>query len=313
MCGMNRPSQTAARPLYDWNWRHFAALLLANIALAMGPWFVRLADSGAVSAGFWRLLLAFPVILMLAISNRQPLHGFPLRVWLAVIAGGIFFALDIASWHIGIDLTRLGNVTLFGNSGSLIVMVWGLIALRRLPRGYEVLAFAAALAGAAILFGRSLEIGDATFVGDLFCLLAGLFYAFYIVLLQGARVHLGNWSMLCWSSLAGMPVLLGIALLLGEPVWPQTWWPLIVLALSSQVLGQGLLVYSLRHFPPLIIGLMLLTQPGIAVLIGWYAFGEMLTLLDAVGMGLIGAALVIVRARENAVPISKTGDRDPLK
>ena len=35
-----------------------AALLLGNVALAMGPWFVRLADTGAVSAGFWRVALA---------------------------------------------------------------------------------------------------------------------------------------------------------------------------------------------------------------------------------------------------------------
>ncbi|MCB2078832.1 MAG: DMT family transporter [Novosphingobium sp.] len=283
---------------YDWNWRHFAALLLANVALALGPWSVRLADSGPVSAGFWRLFLALPILLVLALANRQPVCGYPRGAVLAFMGGGLAFALDIASWHIGIGMTRLGNVTLFGNSGSLIVMAWGIIALRRWPYRAESLALGAAFAGAAILFGRSLEIGTETFVGDLFCLLAGFFYAFYIILLQSARRELGNWALLFWSSLTGVPVLLGIALALGEPVWPQTWWPLIVLSLGSQVLGQGLLVYSLRHFPPLVIGLMLLTQPGIAVIAGWYAFSEELTLLDGLGMALVAAALVIVRASE---------------
>lgn len=36
--------------------------------------------------------------------------------------------------------------------------------------------------------------------------------------------------------------------LLGEPVWPQAWLPLIALMFGSQVIGMGLLVYSLRHF-----------------------------------------------------------------
>ena len=38
----------------------FPALLLGNVALAFGPWLVRLSDVGPVAVGFWRLLLALP-------------------------------------------------------------------------------------------------------------------------------------------------------------------------------------------------------------------------------------------------------------
>ena len=31
-----------------------AAVILANVALAFGPWFVRLADTGPVASAFWR-------------------------------------------------------------------------------------------------------------------------------------------------------------------------------------------------------------------------------------------------------------------
>ncbi len=259
---------------------------------------MRLADSGPVAAGFWRLFLPLPVLFLLARVNRQQLSGFSRVTWLAIIAAGVIFALDLAAWHIGIGMTRLGNATLFGNSGSLIVMVWGLIALRRRPRGAELLALLAAMTGAAILFGRSIELSAETFAGDLFCNLAGFFYAFYILLLHRARERLGSWSLLAWSSLAGAPVMLAIALALGEPVWPQVWWPLLTLAFGSQLIGQGLLVYALKHFPPLIIGLALLCQPVIGVLAGWYAFGEMLTLWDVAGMAMVAAALVIARAGE---------------
>ena len=36
------------------------------------------------------------------------------------------------------------------------------------------------------------------------------------------------------------------------------------LMLASQIVGQGLLVYSLKHFSPLVVGMALLTQPAIA-------------------------------------------------
>lgn len=279
----------------DWNWRHFAALLLGNILLALGPWSVRLADSGPVAAGFWRLALALPFLALLARANRQPLAGLGRGALLATVGAGLFFALDLSAWHIGIGATRLANATLFGNCGSILLMVWGLAAARRGPRLGEVLAFASALLGAGILMGRSLEIDATSFHGDLLCLLAGVFYTGYIVLLQGVRARLGNWSLLFWASLAGAPALLAFALALGEPVWPHSWWPLIALMLGSQVLGQGLLVYSLRHFTPLVIGLTLLTQPAVAVLAGWFAFGETLTSWDGFGMLLVGGALVLAR------------------
>ncbi|WP_082337189.1 DMT family transporter [Porphyrobacter sp. AAP60] len=278
-------------------WLLLVALLGGNIALALGPWFVREADTGPVSAGFWRLFLALPFLVMLARANGQRLGGMGAKTLGLVALGAVTFALDLASWHIGIGMTRLGNATLFGNAGSIVLLFWGFIAARMLPRGLEWLAIAFALVGAAILMGRSLEISTATLIGDLFCLAAGLLYAVYLLTLQGARGQFGSWSLLVWVSLFGCPVLLGLAVLLGEPVWPTDWTPVIGLFIGSQLIGQGLMVFSLKYFPPLVVGLALLTQPAVASAYGWLAFGETLSALDIVGMVLVGAALAVSRAR----------------
>lgn len=280
---------------------HFMALLGGNFALALGPWFVRLADSGPVSAGFWRLFLPLPILALLAMRQHKPRTGPKptLTAWLLIATAGVLFALDLASWHIGIAYTRLGNASLFGNSGSLILMVWGLIAARRLPRIVELGAIVAAVSGAAILLGRSLEIDHATLIGDLFCILAGVFYFFYILLIQSARGQFESWGLLLASTLASAPVMLGIAIALGEPVWPHVWWPLIALAFCSQVVGQGLIVFALRHFSALIIGVVLLTQPAVSIVLGWLAFGETMGALDALGMALIAAALLLGRLSES--------------
>ena len=68
-----------------------------------------------------------------------------------------------------------------------------------------------------------------------------------------------------------------------------------VLAISSQVIGQGLLVYAIGALPPIVVGLTLLTQPAISAAIGWVAYGEMLQPLDWIGALAIAAALVLVR------------------
>ncbi|WP_427968690.1 DMT family transporter [Altererythrobacter sp.] len=284
-------------------WLLLAALLLGNVALALGPWSVRLTDSGPVSAAFWRLFLVLPFLALLARRTGQRLTGIPRRTLFFVALGACAFALDLASWHVGIERTRLGNATLFGNAGSIILLFWGFIVARTLPRGLEWLAIVFALGGAGILMGRSLDISIATLLGDLFCLAAGMLYAVYLITLQNARGTIGSWSLLVWVSIFACPVLLVIALVLGEPVWPGseggTWAPLIALAFLSQLMGQGLLVFSLRHFPPLVIGLALLTQPAVAALYGYGVFGEVLTPLDVLGMVLLGSALVVARMRRD--------------
>ncbi len=288
---------------------HFAALIAGNVALALGPWLVRLADTGPVSAAFWRLFLPIPLIAFLAWRGRRA-GRLDWRLALLVIAAGAFFAMDLASWHIGIERTRLGNAVLFGNSGSIILMFWGLVALRRAPSWREGAGVLAALTGAAILLGRSLEISTETFVGDLFCLFAGVCYAFYLLPAQRARGELGQWSVLLLVSLAASPLLLGMAVFSGEPVWPGEagWTPVLLLALTSQIVGQGLLVYSLRHFPPLIIGMALLTQPAVAATVGWLVFGELLVPLDVLGMLLVGTALLLARSAPPArLPSARSG------
>ncbi|WP_298463808.1 DMT family transporter [uncultured Erythrobacter sp.] len=295
---MENEGASEAKLVSPRGWLLLAALLGGNVALAMGPWFVREADTGPVSAAFWRLFLALPFLLVFARVAGQRIGGMPRKTLVLVAIGATAFAMDLASWHVGIGLTRLGNATLFGNAGSIILLFWGFIVARMVPRGLEWLAIVCALGGAAILLGRSLEISTQTFVGDLFCLTAGVLYAVYLLTLQGERARFGAWSLLAWVSIFACPVLLTLALVLGEPVWPTDWTPILILFVTSQLIGQGLLVYSLGHFPPLVIGLALLTQPAVAAVIGYARFGEVLMPLDVVGMVLLGSALVVARATQ---------------
>ena len=295
---MASATEAEDKKAYQANGWHLAALIGGNVALALGPWLVRLSDTGPVSAGFWRMLLPVPLFAWLAWRERGTNRASQRTVVLLLMAG-LFFAADLASWHVGIEQTRLGNATLCGNAGSLMLMGWGFIVLRGGRAGREWRALGAAVAGAAILMGRSLEISTATLVGDLLCLLAGVFYVFYLVPAQSAREAMGQWTVLALVCAAASPALLAIALVLGEPVLPSAtgWLPVVALALSSQVVGQGLLVYALKHFPPLIVGMALLTQPAIAAAVGWAAFGETLGAADLVGMALVSVALVLAKGK----------------
>ena len=105
----------------------------------------------------------------------------------AVALGGLFFAADLAVWHIGILQTKLANATLFGNFASFLFAIYGFFLLRRLPGGVQGGALVLAVLGTILLLGRSYELSPENLTGDLFCLLAGLFYTFYLVAVDRAR------------------------------------------------------------------------------------------------------------------------------
>jgi drug/metabolite transporter (DMT)-like permease len=258
----------------------FAALLFGSSLLALGPWLVRLAGVGPVAAGFWRLGLALPFLFVAARMAGQPVHwpGRPLAILIAFAA--FFFAADLAAWHTGIHMTKLGNATLFGNISSFAFAAWGLWLARRWPSRVQAAALILAAVGAGMLMGSSAELSARNLRGDLYALAAGLLYTGYLIAVERGRGVLAPIPLLFLASAFGAAMLLPAALLLGEQIVPSDWTFVLMLAVSSQVLGQGLLVYAIGALPPFVVGLTLLTQPAISAFVGWAAYGEMLSALD---------------------------------
>lgn len=274
------------------------ALFGGNLALAFGPWLVRSADVGPSASAFWRMALAVPFLFLIAAGARQKFALPRSALYWTMVLSGAFFALDLAAWHIGILQTKLGNATLFANAASLFFPLWGFVIARSWPGRRDGFAFALAVAGTVLLLGRSAELSRETLIGDLLCLAAGIFYTGYLIIVAKARDELPSWSLLAWSTLATAPPLLLIAWGLNEQIMPHNWTPVIAMAVVSQLIGQGLMVYVLGKVSPLLFGLALLTQPIISAAMGWWSYNETLGPADWFGAALIAAALVMVRVAE---------------
>jgi drug/metabolite transporter (DMT)-like permease len=232
-----------------------------------------MADVGPVAAGFWRLAIATPVLFAMAVAMGGKPVAAARGLWGVLAIAGVAFAADLGSWHVGILHTTLANSTLFGNSATLIFPIYGFIAARMWPTRLQGLALLLAAIGAGMLLGRSASLSADNLTGDLLCPL---------------------------SSIATIPPLLLAALAMGEQVMPGNWGPVIVLAVVSQLIGQGCMIYALGHLSPLLIGIGLLIQPVVAAGLGWSFFDERLAAADILGAALVATALVLVRSSEVA-------------
>jgi len=321
---MHPPARPTSPPLSEKPGKAaLPAVIGANVALAFGPWFVRLADAdggvGPVAAAFWRIALAAPLLAAMALAatgaatrgGRGAAKGagsarpgrMPGALWAILLVAGVAFAGDLGSWHLGILRTTLANATLFGNAATFIFPLYGFLVARAWPTRRQGGALLLAALGAGLLMGRSYQLDPRHLAGDLLCLLAGVLYAGYFILMARARETMAPLSALALSTAASILPLWLFATGMGEQVWPRDWSAVIALALVSQVIGQGLMVYALGRVSPLVVGLALLVQPMVAAVIGWIAYGERLAPPDFAGAAMVAVALVLVRAERQAPPV----------
>jgi drug/metabolite transporter (DMT)-like permease len=277
------------------------ALILGSALLAFGPLLVRLSDVGPIASAFWRMALAAPVLVLVALwarrsdaglAARLPLKGLP---WGLAIAAGFFFAADLSAWHLGIVRTTTANATLFANTTAFLLAGWAILVRRESPGRATLQALALAGAGSLLLLGSSAEVSSSNLAGDLLSLLAAALYTGYLLCVIRLRDRLPTSTVLAMSTLASVALLFPLALLAPGSIWPTDWRPVIGLAVSSQLLGQGLMVYASGKLPAPVIGIGLLVQPLVSSAAGWLAFGEVLGPVEMVGAALVAAALVMIR------------------
>lgn len=279
----------------------FPAMLIGSATLAFGPWMVRIADVPPVTSAFWRQALAIVPLFILARlvagSNAAMVQGLNRRTIAAIAVAGVFFAADLALWHLGIVRTTMANATLISNAASFLLPLWGFIVLRHRPGRKALVAIGLALVGTLLLVGQSAEMSPQHVIGDLLCLGAALLYTGYLIVVDRVRGHIAALPLLAVATAAGALALWPVVLSHGQ-FWPGNWTPLVLLALGSQVIGQGLVVYAVGHLRPLVVGLSLLIQPAISAIVGALRFGEIPGPLAITGAALVVVALILVRLPE---------------
>ena len=148
-----------------------------------------------------------------------------------------------------------------------------------LPREVDVAIVGAGAAGIAaarkvaaagrsvLMLEASAQLGGRHLAGDILCLTAALAYTFYLAIMERVRAGMTAWPALAASSTLSAITLLPFAYLAQANFWPHDWTPLLCLALSSQILGQGLTITALPYLSPLAIGL-LTAVPNLFAVIG---------------------------------------------
>lgn len=269
--------------------RHaFPALFAGATLIGLAPIFVRWVDVGYTAAAFWRVALSVPVLFALSAQVKHTRTQTPALtgLWLA----GLFFAGDLAVWHQSVRLTSVANATLLANLAPVFVTLAAFVLFRERIRAGFLAGLALALIGSATLVARSAQSGSEPVLGDLYGIGAAVFYAGYQLSVSRLRQSTAVLPLMAWSTLATAVVLLPLVLMLGEPLWPQSWrgWAVLLgLALVSHCAGQGLIAYGMAHVSAAMSSVSLLVQPVAAALFAWLLLAEPLGFQQALGGAVV--------------------------
>ncbi len=274
------------------------AAVLGAMTIAFSSILVRLSHASPSTAAIFRCAYALPVLGLLAWLEERRLGP---REWhdrRIAVAAGFFFAADLLLWHNSIKYVGAGLATVLANIQIVLVPLVAWMVLSERP-GRRVLAALPIVLFGVLLISGALENGaygrDPT-RGTFYGLGAGIAYIGFLLLLRRGGADVRRVVAPLFEATATALVLCVIAgLIIGDadlvPVWPGAGW-LIVLALTSQVLGWLLIMISLPRLPAAITSLTLAIQPVATVALAALILGESPSALQLLGVAVVIGALL---------------------
>jgi drug/metabolite transporter (DMT)-like permease len=272
-------------------------------AIAFSGILYRLSEVSPETGAFFRCLWALPPLLLLAAWEDRRLGPRPLRARvLAFVAGG-FFAVDLLFWHHAIEAVGAGLATVLGNTQVVLVGLLAWVLLGERPSRRSLASIPIVLLGVVLISGA---IGAGAYgsnppLGVLFGVITALAYSAFLLILRQSnadrRRPAGPLFDATLASAVGVAVY-GVptgTLDLTPGLEAQAW--LILLALSSQVLGWLLISISLPRLPAVVTSILLTLQPVATVVLAALILDESPSALQLLGAALILSGLVLTSAR----------------
>src|SRR5256886_7322291 len=291
--------------------RPVLAVLVGAVAIAFSGILFRLSHVSPSTGAFYRCVWALPPLWFLArLEDRRYGNRRGRALWFAWLAGA-FLAVALIVWHSSVEQVGAGLATVLGNTQVVLVglLAWALLGER--PQRSSLAAIPVVGIGVVLISGAFEQgaYGSNPRLGAFYGVLAGIAYSgFLLALREGSRDLRRPAGPLFTATFASALGCAAIGAVVGDldltPSWSATGW-LILLALSSQVLGWLLISTSLPRLPAVVTSILLTLQPVCSVVFAALIVDESPSLLQLAGGACILAGLVTATIRRRPAPAAE--------
>ncbi|MEH1794226.1 DMT family transporter [Nostoc sp.] len=299
-----------------------ASLLFALIPISLAPSLTKLCQQeiGANAVVFHRSWIATIVFALWngleafrsQQSDNEPIEKKPFtsqEVWL-LLAMGTSAGTYLLLWAWSLSQTSVANVALLSNLNSLFVALAGYLLFGRRFDNRFVIGLVIALGGAIAFELNKVQFATDQILGDALALLTAVFMATCMLLIERLRTRFSTATIMLWRCGLTTMFLLPLVAFLEDRLLPYSWmgWFFIIFqALFCQVLGQGLLAYSLSRISSSVVAVTLLLEPVLASIFAWFIFSEQVGLFDWATFAVVLVGIYLAQSSQSTVQVTNEG------
>lgn len=182
-----------------------------------------------------------------------------------IVLAGAFLAGDLTLWNSSFSYTSVANANVLVNLTPFTIIPVSYFLFKEKMTPKFLFGGLVTLIGVLVLMSNKVNMSPDRLLGDSLSLGSSVFYAMFMITVYKLRDSVTSTIIMFISAFGEL-------------------WPLLALALVSQILGQGLLAYCLGKVNACLSSLITLSQPVVAALYAWVIFNENLNLQTVIAI-----------------------------
>jgi drug/metabolite transporter (DMT)-like permease len=226
-----------------------------------------------------------------------------------LLVTGTAATASLLLWTWSLSETGVANVALLSNLNPIFVGLAGYFLFGQKFDRRFVIGLVMAIAGAVAFELSEAQFSADQLQGDALAFISAIFIATYLILIEKLQGRFSTSTIMMWRCGITTIFLLPLLPFIEDRLLPQTqngWLLIIFQALFCQVLGQGLLAYSLSKLSSGVVAITLLLEPIIASIFAWFIFGEQITLADWSCFVVVLGGVYLAQSSKAAVKTTPT-------
>lgn len=279
------------------------ALIFGILIISSYPTSVKLNATPSSIAAFYRMAIATCLLLPYMLYTKQLVLPKKLILVYSILSG-IFIAADISLWNVSIKESTISQATLLVNLAPIWVGIASYFFLKHVPTRNFWIGTVVAVFGMIVFVGiknfTRLEFDQAFGLA----ILAGVFYAGYIITSKKALNELALLPFFTISLLSSSVVLLLVNLILKEPFTgfsTGSWLILFYQGIVVQLTAWMLINYAIKNMKATRVSLSLLSQAFLSALVARLVLQEHISnqMLLGGAIVILGVAITFYQAEKN--------------
>jgi drug/metabolite transporter (DMT)-like permease len=244
------------------------------------------AETPGVLVAFWRLAVVSVVWNLLLWSTGRRVGLRDVRaVWLPAI----FFGLNLAVFFSGATHNSIANAALIGSCAPLLIVPAGALLFREYIDMRALVFAVVAFSGVALVLLSAPPGGDASLKGNVLGVLAMVLLVGYVSSAKYFRREMDVTTFMATVCPVATLAVFPIAIVNGGTLsMSRTGWTyVLILAVTSGIVAQGLLIYAQKTIQIGTIGIAQDAQPALALVWSLLLLGEVFNTRQAFGIAIV--------------------------